>query len=458
MSSSKQIILTCFVLVVFVLTSFGCGSDDGPAPEGSQKSSEPVEQTSKAPEPTRTSTLEAPGVSSQTVIDKADAVAVASSEKGAALPSKSVGSRQNAQNARNAPQAVPPTPEKVSEVAVAATAVAATPVAASGQSAVSKGSNTPVSATANSASGSQQTNRNDDRPLVNLTETSPSVVTEEMERATARVPQTSRHGCWGEFPDKDARRLCLAIDTAATAQIAKLRGDDIVQNEPSAVAHFELSQSAVTPPLVGHETRFRQAIRDGYNVFNLRQFNAPVELQGEQLSVPVPPVLESSNWDMFIELLNNNELMSPDDVLIEQWIQELDNGFVYERNSRYPITNDTLVFDLHQELRLRNSHIDVVIDSGASPFFDDPYRFIMRLSALHADPVHLRELDIVFVLDRTASMAQDERLTLAKELIGLTTSILESEGSSAVPLRIGLITFGDETESVLSVGEYERIR
>ena len=240
---------------------------------------------------------------------------------------------------------------------------------------------TPTPATARESAGSTT-------HVINLSEQSPDVDTPEMELARDYLVRNVSDDCWSEIDDPRARRWCLGIDDVSTVKAAAIRRHDMVQSEPANVNIFALDSNALVPPLVGQDTRFDLVMRDGYNVFNLRQFNAPVLLSDSPLAVAVPPVLDTSSWDKFLDLLSVNQLIPPDDVYVEQWVQELDHYFQHNQDHHYPIVEDDPTYDYKWEWRQRNPHIDVMVDSAASPFSDDLNRFIVRLSALQVDPVH----------------------------------------------------------------------
>ena len=263
--------------------------------------------------------------------------------------------------------------------------------------------------------------------------------------------------CWKRAADLNERLLCNLIDTSVAESLADLNQSAITPEPPDLVP-FLLDKDDLGQMIVGTTRDVPNThLRSDYVVHDLRQYNSFIPVQDDTLFVPVPAVLESDSWDKFLAMLDANELMQPDDVILEEWI----NALAFNYGSRkgvldhnYPLyQRDDLDYEVFNSYRLRNTHIDLHADTAASPFSSDLNRFILRVTAVHAAPHFGRESDLVIVMDRSASMGSDDRLLVAKEVASL---LAYHHHYDVFPKRdVGVITYSDTVEELLNIHGYE---
>ena len=431
MTQTKPFFIVVLTLMLLLATLVGCGDSEDPAVPD-------IVATATAGD----SAKPAPSTSGETIIKRAT--------ESPLVPAPSPTAFATDQPPVVVPE-VPPVSQPDSSVTPVSTSVTSATPATPTTVPVSSADAVPMATMV--PSGTTTISQNASTVIANLSEKSPDVDTEEIARARDMMNSNSpASSCWEQLDDPRARRWCLGIDDVATAKAAAIRGHNLVMSESGNTHPFTINTGAITPPLVGNKERFDVTLRDGYDVFNLRQFNAPVVFQDVPKSVAVPPVFESYSWDKFVELLDQDELISPDEVIIEQWIHELDHLLAEGGDKHFPIDKSLSGYENYFQLRERNPHIDVVLDTAASPFSDDPLRFIVRLSAVQAETRYPKPANIVFVMDSTASMAIDDRSGLAKETLVTMLKIYEDTPGS---IRSALISFNDTTETIAKLEEYE---
>ena len=124
---------------------------------------------------------------------------------------------------------------------------------------------------------------------------------------------------------------------------------------------------------------------------------------------------DTASYEVAQLYLETYGLPVPDSVRVEEWVNAFPGG--------YEGTNDGLA------LRL---------DGMESPFGEDDYR-LMRVGVVAERPEGVRDpVSLIFVVDVSGSMEQDDRLGVAKSVIHGLVERLQGVD------RVGLVTYGDE--------------
>lgn len=265
--------------------------------------------------------------------------------------------------------------------------------------------------------------------------------------------------CWTRVEEIHERLKCYLVDTSVTESLAQLNQVSITE-EPAGLVPFELDKDEIPEVIVGTTIELPDTyMREDYDLHKLRQFNSFITLQSDVIHVPFPPTFETDSWDKFLSLLEQGKLIQPDDVIIEEWVNALPYNYLSPKHIngdtyyRFPLySGSEQPYEIYNSFRLENPHVDLHVDMAASPFSDERNRFIMRVSAVHADPPVGRDSDLVILFDKSASMNEGSRILLGKEVAAIIAHHYEYESFDG---KVALLSYSDGVEEFVNFDNYE---